>query len=363
MHPSRSGKPGGVYPGPVGLTRFGSAPSSLLATLVDSVGAASGRGTSGGASDNEFSPAPTENMVGRYFSDDSPCLTSESSCKAGAAASPDLDPAGVYNKRKAPGLGLERSYGFSDIALGDLAMGVGGGSLRSGPSHLIRHSSSPARFLSHLMVDNGFSAGRGGSYSHGGADAAGGRRLKSQLSFSSRQDSFSQISELSMPDVGETNSSDEATAGTVSQSFISSGLPIGAWDESNSIVFSGKGAEESNGDIIATLGSLDSNQFGLPKGSFEMEKLFRIHQDSVTCKIRAKRGCATHPRSIAERERRTKISEKLRKLEDLVPNVDKQTNTADMLDLAVQYIKTLQGQLQKLKKEHQHCTCELKNTT
>ncbi|CAA6660104.1 unnamed protein product [Spirodela intermedia] len=339
MHPSRSGKPGGVYPGPVGLTRFGSAPSSLLATLVDSVGAASGRGTSGGASDNEFSPAPTENMVGRYFSDDSPCLTSESSCKAGAAASPDLDPAGVYNKRKAPGLGLERSYGFSDIALGDLAMGP-----------------TP------LVMIAGFSAGRGGSYSHGGADAAGGRRLKSQLSFSSRQDSFSQISELSMPDVGETNSSDEATAGTVSQSFISSGLPIGAWDESNSIVFSGKGAEESNGDIIATLGSLDSNQFGLPKGSFEMEKLFRIHQDSVTCKIRAKRGCATHPRSIAERERRTKISEKLRKLEDLVPNVDKQTNTADMLDLAVQYIKTLQGQLQKLKKEHQHCTCELKNT-
>lgn len=32
-----------------------------------------------------------------------------------------------------------------------------------------------------------------------------------------------------------------------------------------------------------------------------VESLFKIQQDSVPCKIRAKRGCATHPRSIAER--------------------------------------------------------------
>ncbi|GFP89649.1 transcription factor bhlh130 [Phtheirospermum japonicum] len=52
-----------------------------------------------------------------------------------------------------------------------------------------------------------------------------------------------------------------------------------------------------------------------------MEKLLHF-QDTVPCKIRAKRGCATHPRSIAER----------------------QTNTSDMLDLAVEYIKGLQKQ-------------------
>ena len=32
-----------------------------------------------------------------------------------------------------------------------------------------------------------------------------------------------------------------------------------------------------------------------------MEGLMKVPQDSVPCKIRAKRGCATHPRSIAER--------------------------------------------------------------
>lgn len=41
----------------------------------------------------------------------------------------------------------------------------------------------------------------------------------------------------------------------------------------------------------------------LPKTSAEMaavEKLLHF-QDVVPCKVRAKRGCATHPRSIAER--------------------------------------------------------------
>ncbi|KAL3850095.1 hypothetical protein ACJIZ3_011977 [Penstemon smallii] len=85
-----------------------------------------------------------------------------------------------------------------------------------------------------------------------------------------------------------------------------------------------------------------------------MEKLF---QDSVPCRIRAKRGFATHPRSIAERVRRTKISERMRKLQELVPNMEKQTSTADMLDLAVDYIKDLQTQVKKLSDNRANCSC------
>ena len=47
-----------------------------------------------------------------------------------------------------------------------------------------------------------------------------------------------------------------------------------------------------------------SHQFSMPQTTLEMatvEKLLNIPEDSVPCKIRAKRGCATHPRSIAER--------------------------------------------------------------
>ncbi|KAL8172563.1 hypothetical protein V2J09_024367 [Rumex salicifolius] len=80
----------------------------------------------------------------------------------------------------------------------------------------------------------------------------------------------------------------------------------------------------------------------------EMDKLL---EDSVPCRLRAKRGCATHPRSIAERVRRTRISDRIRKLQELVPNMDKQTNTADMLEEAVEYVKRLQEQIEVLLKK------------
>ncbi|KAI3758647.1 hypothetical protein L6452_06215 [Arctium lappa] len=86
----------------------------------------------------------------------------------------------------------------------------------------------------------------------------------------------------------------------------------------------------------------------------EMDKLVG---DSVPCRVRAKRGCATHPRSIAERVRRTRISDRIRKLQELVPNMDKQTNTADMLDEAVEYVKFLQQQIQELRAHRDKCTC------
>jgi hypothetical protein len=63
---------------------------------------------------------------------------------------------------------------------------------------------------------------------------------------------------------------------------------------------------------------------------------------------RAKRGCATHPRSIAERVRRTRISERMKKLQQVVPNMVKQTNTSEMLDEAVEYVKSLQRMVQEL---------------
>lgn len=78
-------------------------------------------------------------------------------------------------------------------------------------------------------------------------------------------------------------------------------------------------------------------------------------EDSVLCKARAKRGCATHPRSIAERQRRIKISERMKKLQDLVPNLDKQANISEMLDEVVEYVKLLQRQVQELSINHQPC--------
>lgn len=75
---------------------------------------------------------------------------------------------------------------------------------------------------------------------------------------------------------------------------------------------------------------------------------------AVPMRTRAKRGCATHPRSIAERVRRTKISERMKRLQDLVPDMDKQTNTSDMLDETVEYVKSLQRKVQELSETVAH---------
>ncbi|KAB5527604.1 hypothetical protein DKX38_021451 [Salix brachista] len=325
---------------PSGLTRYGSAPGSFLTRAVDSVVGA----------DRELSGLGSTSLLRRqqHFSGDSSSITSEPTCKVSSSSC----------DRKAPksgGGGLQRSNGLNEIA--------------HGAGSLVRQRSSPAGFLSHLANENGgFSITRGnGSYNsrNGSGGGPSVSRLKSQLSFT-RQESLSQISEVSENVVEGIGSDNGCQNSTHSYSAASFGME--SWETPNSIVFSGhppKQARTGDGDIYNCFNALET-QFSLPQTTLEMatvEKLLQNPEDSVPCKIRAKRGCATHPRSIAERERRTRISGKLKTLQDLVPNMDKQTSYADMLELAVKHIKGLQNEVEKLHKELEGCTCGCKQST
>ncbi|EFJ04769.1 hypothetical protein SELMODRAFT_24892, partial [Selaginella moellendorffii] len=64
-------------------------------------------------------------------------------------------------------------------------------------------------------------------------------------------------------------------------------------------------------------------------------------------RVRARRGQATDPHSIAERLRRERIAERMKALQDLVPNANK-TDKASMLDEIVDYVKFLQLQVKVL---------------
>ncbi|GMI92931.1 ABA-responsive kinase substrate 2 [Hibiscus trionum] len=331
MYPSSSSqKPTGQS----GLTRYGSAPGSFLTNAVDSVIGA------------DF------NLVGHYYSAaDSSSLTSESTCKASSSNDP-REP----KSSAAPPPPPHHPHGSYPAP-------------SPSSSSLLRQRSSPAGFLSHLTSENGFSVTMGNrNYSCQGQGSGNGghgvSRLKSQLSFT-RQDSLSQISEVSenLVDGVSSNTNHRNAA----HSFAAAGFGMDSWDNTNSIAFSAppsKRAKNIDGDFYNCLNGLET-QFSMPQTTLEMatvEKLLHIPEDSVPCKIRAKRGCATHPRSIAERERRTRISGKLKKLQDLVPNMDKQTSYADMLDLAVQHIKGLQNEVQKLQKDMETCTCGCKQS-
>ncbi|KAG4978803.1 hypothetical protein AAZX31_13G323100 [Glycine max] len=243
-------------------------------------------------------------------------------------------------------------------------------------SNLIRHSSSPAGLFSQINIENVYAGVRGmgtlGAVNNSIEDAkfSSSRRLKNQPNYSS-SGRMSSIAEIG--DKGNRESSPDNEAFADGNDFIT-GFQVGHWDdaaimsdnvgglkrfrENDSKPFSGLNAAETQNETGQTHAPL-AHQLSLPNTSAEIAAIEKFLQfsDSVPCKIRAKRGCATHPRSIAERVRRTKISERMRKLQDLVPNMDKQTNTADMLDLAVDYIKDLQKQVQTLSDCHAKCTC------
>ncbi|CAH8349599.1 unnamed protein product [Eruca vesicaria subsp. sativa] len=64
--------------------------------------------------------------------------------------------------------------------------------------------------------------------------------------------------------------------------------------------------------------------------------------------VRAKRGQATDSHSLAERVRREKINERLKCLQDLVPGCYKTMGMAVMLEVIIDYVRSLQNQIEFL---------------
>ncbi|PON89232.1 Basic helix-loop-helix transcription factor [Trema orientale] len=258
-------------------------------------------------------------------------------------------------------------------------------------STLIRHSSSPAGLFANINIE-GLGAIRGmGSYG-----ASSSTNEEATFSTPNKLKNFSSgppntsaglmspIDEIIDDKTMVVNNQDGGAFGEGrGNNYVSSYPSLGSWDDSAIISdditglkrlreedekpFSGLNtnlpSETQNVETVTRPPTMLAHHLSLPKTSSEMAAIekFLQFQDSVPCKIRAKRGCATHPRSIAERVRRTRISERMRKLQELVPNMEKQTNTADMLDLAVEYIKDLQKQVQTLSDNRAKCTCSNKH--
>ncbi|KAF8106406.1 hypothetical protein N665_0139s0004 [Sinapis alba] len=345
----RSSLPGG---GGAGLIRYGSAPGSLLNSMVDEV--------IGGSNARDFNyppPPPPDNFLGDFFTGaDSSSLRSESMTCGVNSSDGQKHLGNDNNNNNNKDLLLDRSYGgFNEISQQHKSINNNdGGGSSSGSYSLARQRSSPADFFSYLSGEkNSFSLNQPTSdynQQQGGSNAGRGpSRLKSQLSFTSH-DPLSRISE-----VNETSVHDGSGHSFSAASF---GGATDSWDDgSGSIGFTVTRPTKRPKDMNSS--GLFS-QYSLPSDTSMnyMDNYMQLPEDSVPCKVRAKRGFATHPRSIAERERRTRISGRLKKLQDLVPNMDKQTSYSDMLDLAVQHIKGLQQQLQTLKKEQENCTCE-----
>ncbi|KAL3815055.1 hypothetical protein ACJIZ3_016323 [Penstemon smallii] len=344
-----------------GLARYRSAPSSFYAALLD-----------------------TDNI-------NNSCDESEAIFSAFLKNNDDNDNQMEYGMKQETGVELatrpEQSNGFSHGQMGyEGAVTVGGGAVvgsysvgmestqvhvkgRNGNcSTLLRQSSSPAGFL------NGYNVmGEVGNYkvqNHSEASSSA-----NQINFSSKNQSSNLRFMPSIPESGNENiitrSSEEngrlrnCDSAANGREFEASVFAHDSWNESpfNNLkrnrdgdlkMFNG--LENQNGETRKSSTGL-VHHLSLPKTSSEMAAVEFLQFDTIPCQVRAKRGFATHPRSIAERVRRTKISARMKKLQDLFPNMDKQANTADMLDLAVEYIKDLQKQVQTLTDTRANCVC------
>lgn len=89
------------------------------------------------------------------------------------------------------------------------------------------------------------------------------------------------------------------------------------------------------------------------KGSDEKkQKMENSHGEETTKEnyvhMRARRGQATNSHSLAERVRRERISERMRALQELVPGCSKITGKAVMLDEIINYVQSLQQQVEFL---------------
>lgn len=129
-----------------GLTRYGSAPGSLLTSAVDSV-------IKTRLPDSAASLRTPPSFGGHFFSSaDSSVVDSSRNVVQSSSTSNDLKSA----SSAAAAAALHRSYGIHDLALGDFStarnFSSSNGGQSSSSSPLVRQRSSPAGFLGHLSV-------------------------------------------------------------------------------------------------------------------------------------------------------------------------------------------------------------------
>ncbi|VAH83508.1 unnamed protein product [Triticum turgidum subsp. durum] len=103
-------------------------------------------------------------------------------------------------------------------------------------------------------------------------------------------------------------------------------------------------AEENSGKGKAAQSSSENG--GKKQGKDGASKLPEPPKDFIH--VRARRGEATDSHSLAERVRREKISQRMKLLQDLVPGCNKVVGKAVMLDEIINYVQSLQRQVEFL---------------
>ncbi|KAK7337641.1 hypothetical protein VNO77_18225 [Canavalia gladiata] len=116
----------------------------------------------------------------------------------------------------------------------------------------------------------------------------------------------------------------------------------------SSSVCSGNGSERSSHhpNQSLTTKSRDTEDFeGHSEVNDVEEESVGVKKEASARRVGSKRSRSSEVHNLSERRRRDRINEKMRTLQELIPNCNK-ADKASMLDEAIEYLKTLQLQLQ-----------------
>lgn len=120
---------------------------------------------------------------------------------------------------------------------------------------------------------------------------------------------------------------------------------FGAAEQDESGEKKAKGCTESKKTEQRSNGNSTSNSV---QTSADISRITEVHQKPKFIHVRARRGEATDSHSLAERVRRERISERMKYLQDLVPGCNKITGKAGMLEEIINYVHSLQRQVEFL---------------
>ncbi|XP_021691101.2 transcription factor SPATULA isoform X2 [Hevea brasiliensis] len=106
-------------------------------------------------------------------------------------------------------------------------------------------------------------------------------------------------------------------------------------------------AENAVSSVISRRGFSEENDLGDLSCDSEGADVSEVPLETVRPRSSSKRSRAAEVHNLSEKRRRSRINEKMKALQNLIPNSNK-TDKASMLDEAIEYLKQLQLQVQML---------------
>ncbi|KAL3633263.1 hypothetical protein CASFOL_022790 [Castilleja foliolosa] len=176
----------------------------------------------------------------------------------------------------------------------------------------------------------------------------------SKLSGSNANSSFEESSVSEQIPSGETGSKVSNEMNSKKRKVVSRGK---SKEDGSNLAKGVEGGENENAKRSKTTesGKIETKREDETKGGSSNEESEKQKSNEKAAEppkdyihVRARRGQATDSHSLAERVRREKISERMKLLQDLVPGCNKVTGKALMLDEIINYVQSLQRQVEFL---------------